>query len=314
MSTTDQGWADYWQHDGDGGEVFVNATGKRHPALADFWSAVFDGIPPGARIIDIASGAGSIFAHLPADHGLQLFAADIAEEALLALAERIPGVTTTACSADVVPYDDGFFDLVVSQFGIEYAGVEAFTEAGRLVAPGGSMACLCHVEDGYIDSNNKTQLNEAKFLEDSRFIDLCIDLTRAGYGDDAGDMQRTEAAFLPVAKKVAEGMNRCRGGIHSYLFEGFRKLFEGRRSYAELDSITWLEDMRGELAKNIDRLSRMRAAALSPADTAGISKNLGSAGLQEIQFELFTTEGNQLPVAWKLLAKRPAHEDLETRK
>jgi len=314
MSTTDQGWADYWQHDGDGGEVFVNARGERHPALADFWSTVFDRVPPNAGIIDIASGAGSIFAHLPAGHSFQLHAADIAEEALQALAERIPGVATTVCSADAVPFDDGYFDLVVSQFGIEYAGIDAFAEAARLVAPGGRLDCLCHVEDGYIDSNNKAQLDEARYLDESQFIDLCIDLTRAGYSDDAGDMQRTEAAFLPIARNIAAGMKRCRGGIHSHLFQGFRKLFEERRDYDEADSISWLEDMRGELEKNIDRLSRMRSAALSTADTASIIENLKSVGLQEIQFELFTTEGNHLPVAWSLSAMRPAQQDLETRK
>ncbi len=306
MSTTDQGWVDYWQHDGDGCEVFVNAKGERHPALAEYWSTVFAGVPDAAAVIDIASGAGSIFAHLPAGHGLDLFAADIAEEALLALTDRIPGVTTTVCSADAVPYDDGRFDLVVSQFGIEYAGIDAFTEAARLVAPGGRLSGLCHVEDGYIDSNNKAQLDEANFVAESRFIDLCVDLTRAGYRADAGAMQRSEAAFLPVAKKIVLGMKRCPGGIHSHLFRGFRQLFEQRREYDEADITTWLEQMQVELDKNVDRLSRMRAAALSAADTASIAINLGSAGLQEIQFELFTTTGNRLPVAWKLSALRPA--------
>ena len=314
MSKTNKGWSDYWQHDGDCGEVFVNASGERHPALGEFWGALFDDVPPNARVIDIASGAGSIFAHLPGEHGLQLYAADIAEEALQALAERIPGVSTTVCPADAVPYDDRYFDLVVSQFGIEYAGIDAFTESARLVAAGGAMDCLCHVEDGYIDSNNKAQLDEAKYVEESNFIDLCIDLTRAGYRNDVSEMQRTEAAFLPVARKISQGMERCSGGIHSYLFQGFRKLFEERRSYDEADTISWLEDMRRELDKNIDRLSRMRAAALSSADTVSITENLGSAGLQQIQFDLFTTEGNSLPVAWKLSARRPTHQDLEMRK
>ncbi len=314
MSTTDQGWADYWQHDGDGGEVFVNSKGQRHPALAEFWSAVFEGVPDRARVIDLASGAGSIFAHLPADHSLRLFAADIAEEALQVLEERITGVTTIVCSADAVPYDDGHFDLVVSQFGIEYAGIHAFTEAARLVAAGGRLAGLCHVENGYIDSNNKAQLEEARLVHDTQFIDLAIALTKAGFSADAQAKQRTEAAFVPAMKKIAAGMQRCPRGIHSHLLQGFRSLFERRRAYDEADITTWLEQMRGELDKNIDRLSRMRAAALSKADLATITENLRAAGLQEIQFESFTTPGNRLPVAWKLAARRPALRKSETRK
>jgi len=314
MITTDQGWADYWQHDDEGGEVFVNSKGRRHPALAEQWSTAFEGVADRARVIDLASGAGSIFAHLPAGHGLRLFAADIAEEALKALAERIPGVTTIVCSADAVPYDDGHFDLVVSQFGIEYAGIDAFTEAARLVAAGGRLVGLCHVENGYIDSNNKAQIEEARLVHETNFIDLAIDLTRAGFSADAEEMQRSEAAFVPAMKKIAAGMQRCPRGIHSHMYQGFQRLFEQRRAYDEADITTWLEQMRGELNKNIDRLSRMRAAALSEADSATITENLRSAGLQEIQFELFTTPGNRLPVAWKLSARRPAYRESETKK
>jgi SAM-dependent methyltransferase len=305
MSTTDQGWADYWQHDGDGGEVFVNAKGERHPALAEYWGAVFAEVSDKAAVIDIASGAGSIFAHLPAGHGLDLFAADIAAEALLALTDRIPGVTTTVCAADAVPYGDGRFELVVSQFGIEYAGINAFTEAARLVAPGGRLSCLCHVEDGYIDSNNKAQLEEASLVNETAFIDLAIELTKAAFSADATAMQRSEKAFVPAMKKVRAGIQRCPRGIHSHLYQGFQTLFEQRRAYDEADITSWLEEMQGDVNKNIDRLSRMRAAALSPADTIKITENLGSAGLQGIQFEPFTTPGNRLPVAWKLSATRP---------
>jgi len=306
MSATDKGWADYWQHDGDGGEVFVNAKGERHPALAEYWRLVFSRLPANARVMDLASGAGSVFAHLESDHGQQLHAADIAAEALQALEQRIPNVATTVCSASAVPLDDGSFDLVVSQFGIEYAGLGAFTEAARLLAPDGRMACLCHVEDGYIDSNNKAQLDEANLIAAADFIGLCVDLTKAGYSGDVAAMQSSETAFMPVSAQIAAGMKRCPGGIHSYLLQGFRQLFEQRRAYDEADITGWLEKMRGELDKNIDRLTRMRAAALSKEDTLRITENLQAAGLQEIQFELFTTSGNELPVAWKLSARRPA--------
>jgi hypothetical protein len=90
------------------------------------------------------------------------------------------------------------------------------------------------------------------------------------------------------------------------LFQGFQQLFEQRQKYDEADITSWLDEMRQELNKNIDRLTRMRAAALSPEDVANITENLTSAGLQEIQFKQFMTSGNKLPVAWSLSASRPA--------
>ena len=75
----DKGWSDYWEKDGAaGGEVFVNAKGGRHPALAEFWLSRFADLAEGARVLDVASGAGSIYAHLDPGHGLDLHATDIA--------------------------------------------------------------------------------------------------------------------------------------------------------------------------------------------------------------------------------------------
>ncbi len=139
----DKGWSDYWEKDGAaGGEVFVNAKGGRHPALAEFWLSRFADLAEGARVLDVASGAGSIYAHLDPGHGFDLNATDIAPEALEALAKRIEGVSTEVSGAENLPYEDASFDLVVSQYGIEYAGSEAFSEAARLVRPGGSLATL----------------------------------------------------------------------------------------------------------------------------------------------------------------------------
>ena len=121
MATGDTGWSEYWEKDGADGEVFVNAQGNKHPALADYWQAVFADMPAGSRIVDVASGAGSIYAHLSADHGFELHAVDIAAQALQALASRVPGVQITVSAAEDMPYDDRSFELVVSQFGIEYA-------------------------------------------------------------------------------------------------------------------------------------------------------------------------------------------------
>ena len=74
-TTTDSGWSDYWDQDVGAGEVFVNAEGERHPALAAYWRGVFATLPSGSKVVDLASGAGSIYAHLPEAHGYELIQA-----------------------------------------------------------------------------------------------------------------------------------------------------------------------------------------------------------------------------------------------
>ncbi|MDJ0908865.1 MAG: class I SAM-dependent methyltransferase [Woeseiaceae bacterium] len=302
---SDTGWSDYWEKDGDaGGEVFVSAQGGRHPALAEYWQAVFADLAKGASVLDVASGAGSIFAHLDAEHGFELHATDIAPEALAALSERIPGVTTAVSGADELPYEDASFDLVVSQYGIEYAGRDAFAEAARLVKPGGRLAALVHIEDGYVDSNNKAQLDEATTVREIDFIGRAIDLTNRAFSGNRALMEKTEQAFVPLITRMSEAIQRCPRGIHVYLLAGFKKLYENRQQYRKTDIVEWLEQMNGELSKTLDRLARMRAAAMSADDMAAIEASVSSAGLTGVSAVPFETEGNDRPIAWSLTAKR----------
>ncbi len=302
---SDTGWSEYWEKDGAaGGEVFVSGQGGRHPALAEYWKAVFAGLSKGARILDVASGAGSIYAHLDAEHGFDLHATDIAAEALDALSERIAGVTTTVAGADELPFEDRSFDLVVSQFGIEYAGSEAFAEAGRLVNTGGQIVALVHIEDGYVDSNNKAQLAEAEMLQKIEFVEHAIDLTNRAFSGNKALTDHTEQAFVPLIRQVSEAIQRCPQGIHAYLLAGFKKLYEGRRQYRKSDVVGWLEEMNKELSKTLDRLSRMRAAAMSSDDMAAIVASLEAHGLSYVLAEPFATEGHEKPIAWSLTGKR----------
>lgn len=306
MSAEDKGWSDYWQREGAGGEVFVNAKGEGNPALQAFWQGIFDALPAGAKVVDLASGAGSIYAHLGADHGFDLHAADIAEEALATLEERVPGVTTHVCGAEELPFDDASFDLVVSQFGVEYAGIDAFAEAGRIVAPGGSFAGLVHVRDGYIDSGNREQLEEALVTQDSAFIEHAIELTNAAFSNSRPRLEKAEQAMVPAIEAVVEAMKRRKQGIHSYLYFGFRKLYENRTAYDRGDITGWLEGMQKELEINIDRLTRMTQAAMNEKDVDSIRERLQNAGLVVAATELFKTPGNDKPIAWEIRAHRDA--------
>jgi len=309
MSKSEKGWSDYWRQDSADGEVFVSAEGERHPALAEFWQAHFASLREGSRVIDLASGAGSIYAHLPNEHTFQLSATDISDVALEALQERFPQVSTVIGSADAIPLDDQSFDAVVTQFGAEYAGVGAFAEAARLVAPGGKFIGLCHIRDGYIDSDNRRQLAEAKIVVEQEFIDHAMRMITAAFAGNPAALKSAKDAFVASATPVGEGMRRCRKGIHTYLYQGFRQLYERRQQYDLADITGWLDAMRGELDVNLDRLTRMCAAALSERDVNEIRRIFEEQGLEDVHCMPFETPGNELPVAWNLTAQKGSKEN-----
>ena len=304
MRDSEKGWSDYWQKDSADGEVFVTAEGERHPALAEFWQAHFEKLEDGTRVIDLASGAGSVFAHLPEGHAFYLSAADISDVALKVLRERFPETNTVVCSADAIPLDDQSFDLVVTQFGVEYAGVSAFAEAARLVAPGGKFVGLCHIRDGYIDSANQRQLAEAKVLTRHGFIDRAMDLITAAFSGDQAALKQAQDKFALAATPVGEGMRRCRQGIHTYLFQGFGQLYERRQQYDLTDITGWLEAMRTELEVNLDRLGRMCEAALSEGEVRDIERIFEKHHLKDVHCTPLETAEHKLPIAWRLMARR----------
>lgn len=297
------GWSDYWATDGASGEVFVNSAGEKHPGLATFWREALADLPEPSRIIDVASGAGSIFGCLTKPSAHALHAVDISAEALALLRRRFPGAVTVVAGADRLPFVDGSFDAVVSQFGVEYAGRDAVAAAGGLVAPGGRLVMLCHYRDGYIDSRNRDQLAAAELARDSGFVELAIALAEATFAADTARQETAARRFAPAERALAEAVRGQPQGVHAHLYLGFRRLYENRHAYRPADVVGWLRQMRGEVDKSIYRLSNIIAVALSDSDTRTIAAALAARSLEAVSFQPFATAAGERPIAWQLTAR-----------
>ena len=299
-------WSDYWRKEGAGGEVFVGAGNARNEHLASFWAEALGALPAGARVLDVACGAGSVFAALPAQHGLVLVGSDLSDAALEVLRKRLPETETVQAPATELPFGDGEFQAVVSQFGVEYAGLDAFGEAARVIAPGGRLLLLCHCENGYVDARTRPQLDGALAARDSGFALKAADLIRAMAAGNAAQTQRAVADFKHSETQLASTLADNPGGIHAHLYAGFQKLFNERRSYTAADILKWLSDVSGEVGMAIARLSHMHDAAMDSNAIAVASDRLQSAGLQLDPVEQLTLPEHDLPLAWRLSATRPA--------
>jgi SAM-dependent methyltransferase len=299
-----EAWSDYWRREGRDGEVFVDADRRKHPALGEFWRARFADAASGERVVDLASGAGSIFASLPGDLDMERYAVDLSTVALGLLRDRFPGTLVVAGAGDRLPFADHSFDHVVSQFGIEYAGHAAFAEAARLVRPGGRLTVLAHYRDGAIDARTAVELAGARFVEEQGFVDLAVELASATAQGPGPRYEAAVAAFVPAERALAQRARRDRQGVHVHLYAGFRQLYERRQHYALGDILDWLDGMRGELTKVTERLGAMHAAAMTRADLTAVEQALHGAGLCDVSTQPFTAATGQPPVAWYLAARR----------
>ncbi|MCR9130864.1 MAG: class I SAM-dependent methyltransferase [Alphaproteobacteria bacterium] len=138
----EQAWTRYWR------------TGQQHSCFvagapfetATVWSEFFDGAPAGASVLDLACGGGAL-TRIALGHpkGFSVTGVDFAE----ALAPVEGAVLMPRVRLEALPFEDGAFGVVISQFGLEYADADdSVAQAARVLAGGGLFGALIHHAEG----------------------------------------------------------------------------------------------------------------------------------------------------------------------
>lgn len=117
------------------------------PALFGQWAARVSqaaGIRPGQRVLDVACGTGILAREIASRVGADGHVAGIdPSPGMIAVAGRIaPKIDWREGVAESLPFPDGSFDAVVSQFGLMFFTdrQRALREMGRVLVPGGRLA------------------------------------------------------------------------------------------------------------------------------------------------------------------------------
>jgi SAM-dependent methyltransferase len=140
-------WSRYWS----GGALHScsgSFDGNYGGAIAAFWHEAFAALPAGARVLDIGCGNGPL-ARLLIDSGgdraVEYDGVDLADLAP-AWAAALPAIRFhPGRRAEALPFADASFDLVISQYGVEYADLPRATdEAVRVCRPDGGLRWLLH--------------------------------------------------------------------------------------------------------------------------------------------------------------------------
>ena len=164
MSPANVGWRDYWKEDRRAScEPLVAETGAEIEAT---WRRKFQRLPNGSRILDVATGNGIVLAHAAqaaAASGKQfaLTGVDLAEIDPPRYVSSLPPAARRATflggvSAEALPFDAGAFNVVASQYGLEYADLSsALQEVERVLSPGGSLLWLTHTSDSAVVAQNR---------------------------------------------------------------------------------------------------------------------------------------------------------------
>lgn len=145
-------WTRYWSH-GISHSCGGSFGDRYEGALARYWISAFSSLAPGARVLDIATGNGALPQLLLATSktaSVSCDAVDLARPepqwiAALPAAQRERVRFHGQQAAEQLPFSDGQFDMVVSQYGLEYTDLSrTVPELLRVLAPGGKVRLVTH--------------------------------------------------------------------------------------------------------------------------------------------------------------------------
>lgn len=311
-------WDAYWR--GTAEAASHDIGGVRRAEIARFWTELLEGLKPAherLKMLDVAAGSGAVteiaLATLGAD-STDITCVDYSPAAIASLEARYPNVTCCLADAGNIPLPPSSFDLVASQFGVEYAGRQAILSVSGLVSANGCLALLLHHREGGIHHECRASVDAVQRMRRAEFIPLSIDLLKAGFARaDGASPEVYEFTRRSAMPAVLEMKNILRdhgasvaGGTIKRLYDDVSKINRRVSNYDKDEVIGWLEAMDREVVAYEGRMASMCDAAIGSADLATITEALDADGFVIERADPLQPNADWLPLAWVLIAKRQA--------
>jgi len=269
--------------------------------------------PP--RIIESGCGNGAVVVHALAvfgDEKTDFTCLDVSEAAIANIRERFPHVDGIVTDARNIPLDSGSFDIATSQFGIEYAGIEAISEVARLLAKGGQLTLLLHNKAGSIHKECEESLDAIVQLRNSGFVTYAVEMFRAGFEAVRG---ADRAAYEVAARKLAPAIEALEGIMKQYgqhvagdtisrLYNDVGQIHQRIQHYEPAEVLAWLNGINGELDAYAGRMSSMSQSAINDETFEQIVADLRNHEFTIEGAEPLRLPNHELPLAWILIARR----------
>ncbi|PLW83533.1 hypothetical protein CWI75_04045 [Kineobactrum sediminis] len=308
-------WDVYWQYTPE--QAAYQQGGPQEALLETFWLGLLRErarATPGLRWLDLACGNGAVMGFAQqAMPGSEAFCSDYSQAALTSLQQRYPRAQCVVADARCTPFADAGFDLVVSQFGVEYAGADAVLEAARLVAPGGTLAVVIHLRDGAIFRECERNRDVIRAVQATEILPLARVAFAAGFAAMAGSGTRetfvnAEQSLTPAVKALENvlkdaGPNIAQG-LPQRLYKDIAHMYGRMSAYDENDVMAWIERMEEGLAAYIGRMQTMLDAAMDADALAEVIARLEAAGLQCDSPARLSAAGHEFAAAWTLVGSR----------
>ena len=286
-------WARYWS------SGYPTSLPNQYPNgytgfIRDLWESIFDEMPDHGRLLDVGTGGGAVarlaFEHFKA-HGIrgEIHAIDCVNiEPPPAFRRSSMMHFHPSTSVESTGFQTGYFDLVTSQFAIEYTDTRlSMAEMSRILKNNAEAVFLLHSDDSAIVDTAKRELGLIKLLwgEEGlvervrRYLSLIDSVDR-----------------VPLAKAQSEVSRAYVNIRRSEHFQSFPDLlesaFESANTALEVDEhvsvsmrLSALEAKESEVK---DRLARLNDLVIASLDERGIDSLISLA--QSMGFKIKRNE------------------------
>jgi ubiquinone/menaquinone biosynthesis C-methylase UbiE len=315
-TNTEESWEHFWR--GSDAAIAYARDGRSHPQLDEAWLLFFQGVAPvqasPLRVLDLAAGSGVMIGYFVQAIGqasVQVHCLDTSASAIASIEQRYPGVTGHIGDARDTGLPSGAFDIVTSQFGIEYAGEQAFVEAMRLVKPGGTIGLVMHCKGGQIEREGRQSFEAVKRVLKSGLMEHATKAFASGFAYQASGQGLSryhqasdglKKSMETVAKVMVDFGPAIANHTVARLLDDIRAMAKQLRGYDRAETLQWLSGMTAELKSYLGRMDALCRAALGDDDVEQIRNQLLERHFVLIRADQIVAAG--VPIAWCLQARK----------
>lgn len=285
-------WDEYWA-EGHLSSFPEDPKGIYSNSFECFWSPFLGTCH---SVLEIAAGQGELtsylYPHLQSLTDVSYVASDKANIDTSKYVERgLTGVTPVGrVDVESLPYGDAKFDLIVSQFGVEYAQWdESLYEIARCLKPKGKFMAICHDVNSVLIRQQRSYL----LLETARML-----ISRIAELIETDD----EASFLCCLKEIKHQFSQVE--IRSLTTTGFlytyEKLARGLRQGGDLTQE--LQSFSKSYIGYFERIEEMVTSAIDDCTLSKIERLAGDCGLSILHNEEVLVHGS--PIGRGLIFQR----------
>jgi ubiquinone/menaquinone biosynthesis C-methylase UbiE len=244
-------------------------------SLTRHWSSFARSLPRGAHVLDLGCGAGAVGRLLLAERDdLRITGIDAA---------RVPRSTRprmellSQTDMESLPFKDGSFAAVVSQFGFEYGQTEeAASEVARVLTPGAELSFLVHHSHSAIVRDNREHLGAV--------IAFLAPTMRSSFF--AGETREFGAQLALLVQRYPDDA----------LIDQLARALPTRLGWLTEHRVSTWESLEQALLPEMQMSDSLEACCVTPAQIDAWLEPLRAVG--ELQPVSILREADGTPIAW----------------